>query len=45
MTELAVFQFQNENGLGADSIVGDKTKQALWNKKGKDITLSGSAVI
>ena len=45
MTELAVFQFQNENGLGADSIVGDKTKQALWNKKGKDITYLCSAVI
>lgn len=32
VTETAVKNFQRNNGLTADGLVGDKTKQALWNK-------------
>lgn len=32
ITETAVKNFQRNNGLTVDGLVGDKTKQALWNK-------------
>ncbi len=32
ITETAVKNFQRNNGLKADGLVGDKTKIALWNK-------------
>ena len=32
ITETAVKNFQRNNGLTADGLVGDRTKQALWDK-------------